>query len=181
MNKNTGCKKLWAPWRMKYIEGMNPSQSGGCLFCEMPGKQDDENTYIVMRAKTCYVIMNIYPYNNGHVMVVPYRHTPNLGYLSAEERLELMDVINLIIETIKSIMRPDGFNIGMNLGRVAGAGVEDHIHMHIVPRWNGDTNFMPIIGNAKVICESLEDTYARLKKALAAGKEKHEIHQSDNG
>lgn len=171
MNKNTGCEKLWAPWRMKYIEGINPNNSGGCLFCEKPGEQDDKNNYIVLRAKTCYVIMNIYPYNNGHLMVVPYRHTPNIGDLTPEERLELMDVINLIIETIKGIMRPDGFNIGMNLGRIAGAGIENHIHMHIVPRWNGDTNFMPIIGNAKVICESLEDTYDKLKKALSAGRE----------
>jgi len=167
MNKNTGYEKLWAPWRMQYIEGMNPTQPGGCIFCEKPDEQKDEKNYILLRARTCYSIMNIYPYNNGHLMVVPYRHTSNFGDLSPEERLELMDVTNLIIETIKCTMRPDGFNIGMNLGRVAGAGIENHLHLHIVPRWNGDTNFMPIIGNSKVISESLENTYAKLKKAIA--------------
>ena len=169
---DAGCKKLWAPWRMKYIEKIDPSEDDGCIFCDKPGEDDDRECYIVHRAKTCFVIMNIYPYNNGHLMVVPYRHLSEFGDLTPEERLEMMDIMDLVIQAVKSIMRPDGFNIGMNLGRTAGAGIDDHIHMHIVPRWNGDTNFMPVIGKTKVICESLNDTYSKLITAVEAGIKK---------
>ena len=164
--KNHGFQKLWAPWRMKYIDNIDTGDEAGCIFCAKPGEGDDEKNFILHRAITCFVIMNIYPYNNGHVMVVPYRHTPSFRDLDSETRLEIMDLIDIIFEAISSVMRPDGFNVGINLGRTAGAGIQDHIHVHIVPRWNGDTNFMPVIGCAKVISESLEDTYAKLKKAL---------------
>jgi ATP adenylyltransferase len=167
-DSNSGCQKLWAPWRMKYIEGSDPASSGGCIFCEKPAEHDDEKNYIIFRGKTCFVILNIFPYNNGHLMVVPYRHTANLDDLGPDERLEIMDLTALVIRAMKSIMRPDGFNIGMNMGRSAGAGIDEHLHMHIVPRWNGDTNFMPIIGSAKVICESLEDTARKLGSAIEA-------------
>jgi len=165
-DKNQGFQKLWAPWRMKYIDQVTAAGETGCIFCAKPEDHDDEKNFILHRGKTCFVIMNIYPYNNGHVMVVPYLHTSSFKDLDAETRLEIMDIIDMFIEAIKSVMRPDGFNIGMNLGRTAGAGIDDHLHMHIVPRWNGDTNFMPVIGCAKIISESLEDTYAKLKKAL---------------
>jgi len=161
-----GFEKLWAPWRMQYIEGVDTENEGGCIFCSKPQADNDRENYILHRAKNCYIIMNIYPYSNGHLMVVPYNHTTNLGELASETRLEIMDMIDIVVEAMKNSMRPDGFNIGMNLGRSAGAGIEDHLHMHIVPRWNGDTNFMPVIGCTKVICESLEDTYAKLKKAI---------------
>ena len=161
-----GFEKLWAPWRMKYIEGVDTENEGGCIFCSKPHANNDRENYILHRAKNCYIIMNIYPYSNGHLMVVPYNHTTNLGELDSETRLEIMDMIDIVVEAMKNSMRPDGFNIGMNLGRSAGAGIENHLHMHIVPRWRGDTNFMPVIGCTKVICESLEDTYAKLKKAI---------------
>lgn len=164
--KNRGFEKLWAPWRMEYIEGVDTDDEGGCIFCSKPQERDDQKNFIVDRAKNCFLILNIYPYSNGHLMVVPYNHTTNIGELDSETRLEIMDMIDVVVEAMKNVMRPDGFNIGMNLGRSAGAGIEDHLHMHIVPRWHGDTNFMPVIGCTKVICESLEDTYAKLKKAI---------------
>lgn len=164
----SGLEKLWAPWRMKYIDGMDVKKDAGCIFCTKPDEQEDEKNFIVYRGRTCFLILNIYPYNNGHVMVVPYRHTADIGELSPEERLEIMDVIEITIRAIRNIMRPDGFNVGANIGRSAGAGIDTHIHFHIVPRWNGDTNFMPVIGCTKVICESPEDTYKKLKPAVEA-------------
>jgi len=164
--KLDGCEKLWAPWRMKYIDGVDGTHDDGCIFCDKPATDEDKDNFIVFRGETCFVIMNIFPYNNGHLMVVPYSHVSSIEELGQEERLELMNVIDIAICAIKKIMRPDGFNVGMNLGRPAGAGIDDHIHMHIVPRWNGDTNFMPIIGSAKVICESLEDTYKKITGAI---------------
>jgi len=167
MNKGKkGIDKLWAPWRMKYIEGVDADNEEGCIFCSKPEAQEDEKNYILHRAKYCFIILNIYPYSNGHLMIVPYKHTANLSELDAETKLEIMDLMDIVVEAMRTIMRPDGFNIGMNLGRSAGAGIDDHLHMHVVPRWNGDTNFMPVIGCAKVICESLEETYTKLKKAV---------------
>lgn len=167
MNKGKkGIDKLWAPWRMKYIEGADAENEEGCIFCSKPKAQEDEENFILHRAKHCFIILNIYPYSNGHLMIVPYKHTANLSELDAETKLEIMDIMDIVVEAMRNIMRPDGFNIGMNLGRSAGAGIDDHLHMHVVPRWSGDTNFMPVIGCAKVICESLEETYAKLKKAV---------------
>ncbi len=161
-----GLNKLWAPWRMKYIEGVDTSKKEGCIFCTKPGENDDAANYIVHRGTTCFVILNIFPYNNGHVMVIPYRHTASLTDLSPEERLELVDLTEITMSAIRDVMRPDGFNVGINFGRAAGAGIDEHMHVHIVPRWNGDTNFMPVIGCTKVICESPEDTLNKLKPAI---------------
>ena len=155
-----GPKHLWAPWRIEYIKSDdNPS---GCIFCDKPAEQEDRTNLILFRGKTSFVIMNKYPYNNGHLMIVPYTHTSCLGDLSAEERLELIDLAESSREIIQSQMNPHGFNIGMNLGRAAGAGIDDHLHFHLVPRWNGDTNFMPVTGGTKVISESLQDTWDNL-------------------
>ena len=154
---------LWAPWRMKYIE--QPKENG-CIFCDKPAEQDDKKKFILYRGKHSFVIMNIYPYNNAHLMVVPFKHTSELSELSNEERLELMDLLILCQDVLTRSISPHGFNIGMNLGVIAGAGVKDHLHFHIVPRWNGDTNFMPVIGKTDVISEGLEQTWERLKKGF---------------
>lgn len=165
-SESSGLKKLWAPWRMEYIEAINTEKNENCIFCDKPSQNKDEKNFIVYRGKTCFIILNIYPYNNGHLMLVPYKHTSELTELDSETRLELMHMINIAMEAIKNVMRPDGFNVGVNFGRTAGAGITEHLHIHLVPRWNGDTNFMPVIGCTKVICESLEDTYDKLKRAI---------------
>lgn len=168
-NEHTaGFEKLWAPWRMQYIEAIDTEKSEGCIFCEKPREDRDRENYILLRGNTCYVILNVFPYNNGHLMVVPYRHTSSLDDLAAEVRLELMDTAAVMMRAMRGIMRPDGFNMGMNFGRSAGAGIAEHLHLHLVPRWNGDTNFMPVIGGAKVISESLDATYEKILKALDA-------------
>jgi len=162
---NDGCDKLWAPWRMAYIDNIG-CKDEGCIFCTKPEQDDDEGNFIVHRGKTCFIILNIYPYNNGHLMVVPYKHTSDITTLSSEETCEMMEATTLAVNTMRKIMRPDGFNLGMNMGRTAGAGIDEHLHMHLVPRWNGDTNFMPVLCSTKVISESLGETYNRLKQAI---------------
>ena len=164
--QSSGFQKLWAPWRMKYIECIDTCPDGACIFCEKPKQNEDEKNFIIYRGKTCYIILNIFPYNNGHLMIVPYKHTSELSDLDSETRLELLDTVDKAMAAIKNVMRPEGFNLGINFGRTAGAGIEDHIHIHIEPRWNGDTNFMPVIGSTKVISESLEECYARLKSEI---------------
>ncbi len=163
-------KRLWAPWRARYISGMDAGQSPRCIFCEIQGG-DDRDKLILCRGRYCFVVMNLYPYNNGHLMVVPYRHVGELSELSDDERSELLHLAGRAVDAVREAMRADGFNLGINLGRAAGAGVEGHIHLHVVPRWNGDTNFMPVIGETKVISESLEDTYDKIKSALQSKKE----------
>ncbi len=153
---------------MRYIEGMDTAPGSGCIFCEKPREDADDHNFIVHRGERCYLILNIFPYNNGHIMAVPYIHTPRLADLDAGTRLEMFDLAGIAVEAITRTMRPDGFNMGMNIGRTAGAGIADHLHLHLVPRWNGDTNFMPVIGSTKVISEALEDTYRKLKTAVAS-------------
>jgi len=156
-------EQIFAPWRIKYIKS---EKYEGCIFCDFPKENKDKEHLILFRGKHCFVIMNAYPYNPGHVMVAPYRHVASLEDLTDDELLDLMKIVRLMIKTIKTAMNPDGFNIGVNLGRVSGAGVEDHVHIHIVPRWNGDTNFMPVLADVKVIPQALEETYEELKKVL---------------
>ena len=155
---------LWAPWRMEYIE--NAQKQGGCIFCVTVGEKDDRKNLIVHRSQKAFVILNRYPYNNGHIMVVPYAHIAELSGLSEGERSDLMHLLARSQKILKKALRPHGFNIGMNLGRIAGAGVEDHLHFHLVPRWNGDTNFMPVTGCAKVVSESLDRTWEHLRDAF---------------
>ncbi len=162
--------RLWAPWRSKYIESFsneNPNEKKECLFCEKANSTDDEKNLILLRGEHCYIIMNLFPYNSGHIMVVPYKHTPNFPDLSNDEMLDIMKLIKKGISALEIALKPHGFNIGANLGRVSGAGVAEHLHFHIVPRWNGDTNFMPVISETKVISELLSDTYRKIKDALS--------------
>ena len=153
-------KVLWAPWRMDYI--LSDKEEEGCIFC--PGKErgKDENRLILYAGSLTTVIMNRYPYNNGHLLVAPVRHVSGLEYLSNEEILDVMGMVRLSIDVLKKVMNPEGFNVGLNLGRVAGAGMEDHMHFHIVPRWNGDTNFMTVHGDVRVIPEHIQETYRKL-------------------
>ncbi len=155
---------LWAPWRMEYIR--NTEKSLDCIFCVKPSEDVDRKNLIVHRGSDAFVIMNRYPYNSGHLMIVPYRHTAELSTLTGSECAELFQLLARSEQVLKTVLKPHGFNIGMNLGRIAGAGVEDHLHFHIVPRWNGDTNFMPLLGHAKVVSEGLEHTWERLVKAF---------------
>jgi len=161
--KNNGMEILWAPWRIEYIL---QKKEDGCIFCEKPMANDDRKNFILFRGKYCFVILNYYPYNNGHLLVVPYKHTPNLSDLSPAENQELMQSLARCVAVLTEKMSPQGFNIGMNLGPVAGAGIKDHLHFHIVPRWNGDTNFMPITGHTRVCVEGLEQTWEKLKEAF---------------
>lgn len=159
-------ERLSAPWRMEYIlsnSDNNDPQEKGCIFCNFPKLDEDEKRLILERGKYCFVIMNAYPYNPGHLMVVPYRHTSDVTSLTPEEFAEMTALVQKAVRALTKLMQPHGFNIGMNIGKVAGAGIDQHLHMHVVPRWNGDSNFMPVIGAVRVLSESLPSSYARLK------------------
>ncbi|WP_338249155.1 HIT domain-containing protein [Pyrodictium abyssi] len=156
---------LYAPWRYKYIKSTVEREPSECIFCAAPKKSDDE-VLILYRGRYNYIIMNLYPYNTGHVMVIPYRHVADITELTTEELTEMMDLVKLSVKLIRQVLKPHGFNIGMNIGRIAGAGVDKHIHIHVVPRWNGDTNFMPVIAGVKVISQDVRETYKALKEAL---------------
>lgn len=171
-------KQLWAPWRLQYIGAPKPK---GCIFCAAASGTDDRTALIVHRGTLAFVIMNLFPYNSGHVMVVPYRHLPRLGDLSDAEKLEAMSLLDLTIRAQEMALHPEGTNVGINLGRAAGAGIEDHLHVHVVPRWVGDTNFMPVLGDTKVIPEHLESTYQRLHDAFAALTVEEPARQSKLG
>jgi len=160
---------LHAPWRIQYILGpKSPAQPGNAsIFTAIAQSVDDIANYVIARGRTCYAVLNAYPYTGGHLMVVPYRQVPDLDALTDEELLELMQLTRRCQTALREVMRPDGFNIGANLGRVAGAGIVEHLHLHIVPRWNGDTNFMPIVAGTNVIPEALTETAAKLRAALA--------------
>jgi ATP adenylyltransferase len=164
--------KLWSPWRSKYMDTFKPGneKDKGCLFCNMANTDKDKENYIIHRSNKCFIVMNLYPYNSGHLMIVPYLHTSSMSEFDDETNLDVMKNINLSREILQSSLHPHGFNIGANLGRVSGAGIDDHVHFHIVPRWNGDTNFMPVFNDIKVISEAMEETYDKLKKALVSIK-----------
>jgi len=150
---------LWAPWRMEYILG---EKEEGCIFCDKPKENEDAENYILHRGEKNFVILNRYPYNPGHLMVAPYSHVASLDKLSNEELLDHFRLVDRCVAILGEVLSPSGFNIGINLSKVAGAGVEGHIHTHIVPRWEGDTNFMPVISDTRVIPETLAETYAKL-------------------
>jgi ATP adenylyltransferase len=154
---------MWAPWRMEYILMEKPE---GCILCDKPAQDRDAENHILFRASKNFVIMNTYPYNPGHLLVAPYRHLAGLGELSDEERNEHFAIVCRCVEIIRSIFHPEGFNIGVNMGKVAGAGIDKHVHTHVVPRWQGDTNCMPVISDVRVIPEALEDTYAKLREGF---------------
>lgn len=154
---------LWSPWRMKYITDYeNP---GKCVFCTAPLLEDGPENLIVHRGKNAYLILNRFPYTSGHAMVVPFEHHPSLEAFIPEIRAEMMEMVNQTVKTMRKIYKPQGFNIGINLGTAAGAGIAEHMHIHIVPRWNGDTNFMSTVGETRVLPEELETTYHKLVQA----------------
>ena len=152
---------LWAPWRLEYVQG--GADADGCIFCV--ASADEGHDLVVRRGERAYVVMNLYPYSNGHLMVAPYRHLAGPGDLDEAERAEMCRLLDESVRALTEAMSPHGFNAGINIGRVAGAGVEGHIHLHVVPRWNGDTNFMPVLADVKVIPEHLIETRAKLAEA----------------
>lgn len=153
-------KYLWAPWRMEYIL---KEKNEGCIFCEIPKENQDKENYVLYRGKFCFVILNTYPYNNGHIMIAPYAHIKNLEELNRDTINELMSLCQKSISVLKKKINPQGFNIGANIGKVGGAGILEHVHLHIVPRWQGDTNFMPVISDTKIMPQYLSETYDLLK------------------
>lgn len=162
--------RLFAPWRSKYIESFfhHPEGAQSCVLCAAHADPIDEHHLVVSRSRTCYALLNKYPYNSGHLMVVPYRHTSDFSGLSEEELRETMLLLQRLSVGLTTVLRPDGFNIGSNLGRSAGAGIDAHIHFHIVPRWNGDTNFMPVLDDTKMISEDMHETWRKLKAVMEA-------------
>lgn len=155
---------LWSPWRMEYLE--NNNKEDGCPFCIAQEMPDSAENLIAHRGKRAYVILNRYPYTSGHIMVNPYKHAATLEELDPETRAEMMELASRCTTVLKGIYRPQGFNVGVNIGEAAGAGVLGHVHIHIVPRWNGDTNFMSSLGQTRVLPEALEDTYERIKNGF---------------
>ncbi|MEI8206235.1 MAG: HIT domain-containing protein [Kiritimatiellales bacterium] len=154
-------RPLWAPWRVDYIRG---EKGNGCFLCRIFDEKNDRENLLLVRGKTCAVLMNRYPYNSGHLLVAPYRHIAGLVAFTSAETLEMAALTSRAVAVLGEVMAPQGFNIGYNLGEAAGAGLKDHLHQHIVPRWAGDTNFMPVLGGARVIPEALEATFDLLVK-----------------
>jgi len=159
---------LHAPWRIEYILAPKPPAPDGSLFTRIAHSADDVTNLVLVRERTCFALLNSYPYNGGHLMIVPYKQTADFNDLTEMELRDLMLLTRRCVGALTRVMKPDGFNIGVNLGRAAGAGVLEHLHVHVVPRWNGDTNFMPVLANTSVIPEALADVAARLRAALAA-------------
>lgn len=152
---------MFTPWRMRYIEGARDG-GGDCVFCDVWASKDDEQALIVHRGTTAFVVMNLYPYTTGHLLVAPVRHTGALESLDPDELLEMGQLLQTCVDVLQAEMNPEGFNVGMNLGRVAGAGVPDHIHWHVVPRWSGDSNFMAVTAETRMIPEDVDESYRRL-------------------
>ncbi len=153
----------FTPWRMAYIKGADAPANDECVLCAKGREPADVANLVLHRGATCYVLMNLYPYNTGHLMITPYTHTADLPGLDPATAAELLGLTQRSVALLGQALGPHGFNIGMNLGRTAGAGIDEHLHMHIVPRWNGDANFMPIVGGTKLIPEALDQTYAKLR------------------
>jgi len=152
-------ERIWAPWRIEFILGEKPQ---GCILCQKPQGKDDKASLILYRGEKNFVMLNRYPYNPGHLMVSPYRHTPDLEELADDEILEHFDLVRRCTRALRKAFQPAAFNIGINIGKAAGAGIGDHIHTHIVPRWEGDTNFMPVVADTRVLPEALASTYDKL-------------------
>ena len=159
-------ERIYTPWRSAYVTAADAAT--GCFLCEKPREDDDERNLIVARRGRVYAVLNLYPYNTGHVLVAPYAHYGDLVAVDTETAAEIMSLTQEWVAALGREYRPDGFNAGMNLGRPAGAGVPDHVHMHVVPRWSGDTNFMAVLGETKVLPESLEQTFVRVRRALGS-------------
>ena len=163
---------LHAPWRIEYILSPKPPPSDVSLFTRIAQSGDDEANYVIARDRSCYALLNTYPYNGGHVLVVPYKQVTDFNGLTDEELTDLMKLTRRCQNAITKLMKPDGFNIGLNIGRVAGAGIAEHLHVHIVPRWYGDTNFMPVLAQTSILPQALSELAANLRKTLASPDEK---------
>jgi ATP adenylyltransferase len=158
-------EKLWSPWRSQYIDSIKIKDKD-CIFCSMASLNiDDPNSLIIDKSALTFTVLNLYPYNNGHLLIVPYKHTSDLESFTQEENIEIMAKLQLAQKALKLVYGPEGYNLGANLGKVSGAGIDEHIHFHIVPRWNGDTNFMPVLGEVKVISQDLLVTKKKLIEA----------------
>lgn len=154
---------IWAPWRLEYVKAPHNNDAGGkCIFCEFPSRNDDAANHIFLRREHCFGMLNRYPYNNGHLLIAPYKHISGLNDISDEIMAEVMTTVRDCVEAHNELVHPHGFNIGLNLGTAAGAGIADHVHWHIVPRWQGDTNFMPVVGDTKVMPQSLRQMYEQI-------------------
>lgn len=163
MSSHKRAANLWAPWRMEYILGDKETE---CIFCTKAEEKDDRNNLILYRGEHNFIIMNKYPYNNGHLMIVPYRHISEFEALNEAESREVMNLLFKAIRALKAAIHPEGFNVGVNVGKIAGAGIDQHLHFHVVPRWTADTNFMPVVGQTKVISEGLWETWGKIKEKL---------------
>ncbi len=165
-------KRMWSPWRAQHIERTTDAtlrdDGEGSLFSRLAAENRDEENLILWRGKEVFVIMNLYPYNNGHLMIVPYREVAEYAFLTAEERTAIADTIARCMRWIDHALKPEGYNVGINQGVAGGAGIPQHLHVHVVPRWHADTNFMPVVADVKVIPEALQDTYRKLRKAIDA-------------
>ena len=157
---------LHAPWRIQYILAPKPPSSDVSLFTRIAQTDDDDTHHVIVRDRTCFALLNNYPYNGGHLMVVPYKQVADFSELTDDEMLDLMKLMRRCLAAVKRVMKPDGFNIGVNLGKVAGAGIAEHLHIHVVPRWKGDTNFMPVLGQTTVMPQALQELAAQLRGAL---------------
>ena len=157
-------RRIWAPWRIEYIRNKKPQE---CIFCQKQKEDRDAENYILARGKKNFVLLNLYPYNPGHIMVAPYRHLSDLQDLTDDELFEHFDMVRKSASALRNEYNPQGFNIGINLGNAAGAGIEDHIHTHVIPRWNGDTNFVTVVSDLRVIPHALDATYAELAGKIA--------------
>ncbi len=160
--------KLWSPWRSQYISSFKTKDgTEECVFCAAVNQSpENEDSLIVHKGKNVFVMLNLYPYNNGHLMIIPFRHISKLDQLNREERAEIMDLEAVTLKALEKVMKPQGFNIGANIGKAAGAGIDAHLHFHIVPRWMGDTNFMPVLGEVKIISQDLLETKKLLVEAF---------------
>jgi ATP adenylyltransferase len=158
--------RIWAPWRLPYVKGASKASESECIFCTKPAEDDDEKNLIVHRGERCFVILNLFPYTNGHLMIAPYEHLATLPELGADAVGEMMALAQRAMVALEERYDPQGYNAGLNQGRVAGAGYEAHIHLHVVPRWAGDTSYMPVLADTRVMPQSLEDSYAALKGAF---------------
>ena len=156
-------QRIWAPWRLAYVKDASKDVEQECIFCAKPAEDADEENLIVHRGERCFVILNLFPYTNGHLMVAPYAHVGSITELDPETCAETMALAQRGIRVLEEAYAPHGFNVGFNQGRVAGAGVEHHIHMHVVPRWGGDTNFMPVLGDTRVMPQTVEQSYEMLR------------------
>ena len=167
-------KSMWSPWRSAYIETFarppRRKKNRASLFTEALRARDDDRHFIVWRGTHCFVIMNLYPYNSGHLLIVPYRQLRRLQDLTPEENAEIMATAQRAVEALEKVMSPQGFNVGANIGRAAGAGVDNHLHFHVVPRWNGDTNFMPVCAGTKVISQDMKKSLSMLKRAFSSAQ-----------